>query len=233
MISFCITCKNRSKIKYKNRILELFPKCLASILECCNDLEEKVEVIISDWNSTDYPLNDWVYDVFKGSNIDIKVVQVIDETVFNLAHGRNVAFNESKGDKIFFMDADMILCKEVILDSIKNINEGYAVFPICYFEKGAKQNRKNMFGDTSYGNMFISRKKFKSIGYWKGTSLYGSEDISYYQVCFDRYEPIARKRYANFKHQWHPRYIGWPKGKKRNPKKRIYETKRGAAKKTD
>ena len=218
MISFCITCKNRSKIKYKNRILELLPKCLASILECCNDLEEKVEVIISDWNSTDYPLNDWVHDVFKGSNIDVKVVEVTDRQHFCLAHGRNVAFNESKGDKIFFMDADMVLCKEVILDSIKDIEKGCVVFPTCFFEKGAKENRKNPFGDTSYGNMFISRKKFEEIGYWEGTSYYGSEDVSYYKICKDKGEKISKKRYSNFRHQWHPRYIGWAFGKKRNPK---------------
>jgi len=223
MISFCITCKNRSRVKYKNRTLELLPKCIDSIIASCKDIDEEVEVIVSDWQSTDWPLDDWIYDVFKGSHIGVKVVQVTDEKDFNLAHGRNVAYKESSGDKIFFIDSDMILCKEVVLDGIKDINTGHVVFPICFFETGPKKRgNRSGYGNTSYGNMFISREKFEEIGHWKGTSLYGSEDSSYYKICYDGEVVIARKRYANFKHLWHPRYVGWPKGTARNPKIRIY-----------
>lgn len=222
MISFCITCKNRSKVQYKGKVLELFPNCLKSILVCCNNLTENVEVIISDWNSTDMPLEQWVPDLFKGSTITVKTVQVTDMEHFNLAHGRNIAYKASRGNKLFFIDADMILCKEVVLDVIQDINDGYIGFPICYFDGGNRPKKsRSGFGVTSYGNMFISRDKFESIGLWQGTSFYGSEDVTYYQILQGRHEKISRKEYRNFVHQWHPKYIGWAFGKKRNPKIRI------------
>lgn len=229
MISFCITCKNRSKVKVDNITLDLFPKCLDSIIEHCNEIEEGVEVVISDWNSTDLPLEGWVFDKFKDSNISVKIVQITDMDKFNLSHGRNVAYSASKGDKLFFIDADMLVCPEVILDGIIGINDGCVVFPICYFERGSLSKKERFgLGKKAQGNMFISRNNFELVGLWSSSFFYGGEDDSYASACFKNGIRSIREPYVNFIHQWHPRYLGWTYGGKRSKKfrQKIRQNKR-------
>jgi len=228
MISFCITCKNRSLVPFQGEDLALLPLCIDSIAKSCLKSEEKFEIVIADWNSIDYPLDEWVHDK-NYEKIPIKVIQVTDRDEFSLAHGRNVAYDNSEGDKLFFIDADMLICPEVILEGIKDINQGYACFPICYFQKPqfpitGKLKRRHMregWGTASYGNLLISRVNFELVGKWEGNSKYGGEDTCYVTLCQEKNVPIMRKRYENFIHQWHPKFMGWTHGRTKNKKTKV------------
>ena len=237
MISFCITCKNRSKVEVDDKVLKLLPNCITSIAKSCSDIKEEIEIIVSDWGSTDHPINEWIHDMLKDTDISVLVVNVTDKEEFSLSHGRNIAYDNSKGDKLFFLDADMTICPEVVKEGIVDINNGYAFFPICYYRAGPftdkylrskhtkaqyrRLKNRTGWGISSYGNLFISRQMFESIGKWEGNSKYGGEDVSYVVRCLDNEIPIMRKRYSGLSHQWHPLFYGWPHGKAKNPKRKI------------
>jgi len=65
ILSICITNKNRSKVNwdYISSPLTLFPNCIASIGEQFS-IRDKVEIIITDWESDDWPLDEWMPEVW-------------------------------------------------------------------------------------------------------------------------------------------------------------------------
>ena len=211
MISFCITNKNRSRLEIENETLELLPKCIDSIIASCKNIDEEVEVVVSDWQSTDWALDDWIYDRFKNTNIKIKVVTILDNKRFNLGHGRNIAFDNCSGDKIFFVDADMLISEETIEEGLYFLSNNFSFFPQSFKEKN------NEFA-AGCGNVITLRENHERIRFHE-IPFWGAEDNIYTANCKKFGIPVIRTRIASFIHQWHPKRVGWvvrPKGHKKN-----------------
>jgi glycosyltransferase involved in cell wall biosynthesis len=227
-ISICITCKNRSKFSHKGKCLYLLPNCIDSIIESSKSLNCKIEVVISDWNSTDWPLEEWLPQKLKNiDNVCYKIITV-NEEIFSAGYGRAIAFKNSSFDKFLFLDADMLVNYDLIKNGISVIDKGGAFFPMSY------DIRFNDHTNKGWGNVFISRENFLRVGPWISREKYGEEDKLFFKKCI--VEGIKTTRYyvSNFIHQWHPRYLGWIDEKsciaqdKRKKKKGALRKKRAA-----
>jgi glycosyltransferase involved in cell wall biosynthesis len=211
MISICITCKNRSKLKTHKKELYLFPNCIDSIIDIA---EIPIEIVIADWRSTDWPLKEWLPDkLISNKNISYNVIEMKGE--FNIGRGRNVAVKHASHNILFFLDADMLLSADVFRDAIQIAESGKAFFPIC-FNEYTKEKRIRGFG-----NLAISRKIYDLVGKWWEKTTWGDEDSNYYHRCNDNNIEIVREPYENFIHQWHPRKINWTNWNNANVNKKV------------
>ena len=75
-LSICIVVKDRSKVPTKDGYLYLLPKCIESISNYHSP--EQIEVVICDFHSKDWPLEEWVDD-YRGE-VDVKISYVIRQT---------------------------------------------------------------------------------------------------------------------------------------------------------
>ena len=233
-ISFIITLKNRTKIsveydgislstleKYniissgleKNIIisnngtirLELLINLLKSIIniQTSNDI---FEIIIVDFNSTDYRLDLLlkIFDSddvnksnkFKSNKPNIKIINM--NGPFNRGLGMNIGVSYSTKENIFFIDSDMLFTSHEIFDLFSKLDTD-VFFPIC-FNLCDPYHQIGYWKSDSYKTCIIKKNKILK---WDEFESYGLEDISYYK----KYENIERMNVKGYYHQWHPTSI--------------------------
>jgi hypothetical protein len=214
-LSICITCKNRSKIESDKGTLYLLPNCIDSIIDASKNLNVNIEIVISDWQSTDWPLKEWLPQKLEDTGISYKIVDS-KRNKFNAGYGRNIAAEKSSHDYIFFLDADMILPQEILEDAINYLNEGKIFFPI------SREQHSLEVLSSGFGNFAISKKQYISIGNWRQKRKWGKEDTDYYNRCIESRNEVVREFYFDFIHQWHPPKHGWPnQNRKQNKQKKL------------
>ena len=204
ILSICITNKNRSKVEwdYIASPLTLLPDCITSIGNGFS-IRDKVEIIITDWASDDWPLAEWMPD----HCINPYKVVNIDKAGFSRGYGINEAVKHARGDTIFVMDADMILTSRFIVGvGMQIAASGGAYFPIPkYF---TDQHGEYMFGG-GLGNMILSKDLFYRAGklpeYWR----YGFEDTDFYKTLETMGVNIASRPEETFIHPWHPQDLSF------------------------
>src|SRR5258706_9357036 len=113
MISICVTIKNRSRLNAGGRELLLFPNCVKSIVESTRGIKD-VELVVADWESTDWPLNEWLERA--AGDIPVRLIEV--KGAFSRGRGRNTAAAAARGDALLFLDADSILCEAVLISGL-------------------------------------------------------------------------------------------------------------------
>jgi glycosyltransferase involved in cell wall biosynthesis len=198
MLSICITCKNRSKINYNNITLTPFPNLIKSLISFSNKLDDEIEFVVSDWNSTDWPLKEWLPDLVS-NKFDFQIINAVG--TFSRGEGRNIAFKYARGEKIFFVDADMEFKEKIVLDdAIKEINNDKVFFPICW---SLFKESGGWWRDTGFGNFAATKEKLKIIGDWQVRYVWGKEDTDIFRRA-DKLFTVVREKYIGFVHQWHP-----------------------------
>jgi hypothetical protein len=204
-ISFCITVKNRSKITYSGKYLYNLPNCIDSIIKVARKTDTPIEIVISDWNSTDWPIEEWLPEKKNACPLlKCKVIK-IHKGLFNLAYGRNVSAKHAFYNSLFFLDADMLLSQEVFDDAVLHtLKDGTLFFPQCYCSSG-KRNRPF----KGWGNLSIPSETYFDLGGYIGDECWGGEDRAFFAKAKRSGESIIVKPYRSFKHQWHPRFMGW------------------------
>lgn len=207
MISICTTCKNRSKIPYYKTTLTPFPNFVKSLVAIHKFIDDEVELVVSDWQSTDHPLYEWLPETINNA-FDFNIIKVPSDN-FSRGKGRNIAFEFARGDKIFFVDADMEFNDHFLF---KSIREGFVHFPICwsYYDQ---QQIDGWWRATGFGNFIADREQMRKIGPWKEKYSWGGEDDDMF-LRMSRSFPIIRERFSGFVHQWHPEETVAPKPKK-------------------
>jgi hypothetical protein len=95
MISVCVTVFNRSRVEYAGRTLTLFPNLVRSLLAAAERLGEEVELCVSDWGSTDWPLAEWLPGLWQGR---LAIREIRDLEKFSVGHGKNVTAEQASGD---------------------------------------------------------------------------------------------------------------------------------------
>lgn len=180
MISVCIPVKNR---------VEQLRKCVAA-LERTN---RNIEIVVADFDSDDTD-----YKWFKH-----KLVRIDDEH-FSVGRGKNVAAENASGDILFFLDADLLVERSVI-DRIQEVcgidedNVDHVYAPIMRM-----QNEDGSLGDWaihSFGQIAITRRRFKAFDPWPEWKSYGGED----NVFNAQHRHVTiREKVDGFVHQWHP-----------------------------
>lgn len=204
ILSICITVKNRSKVVWENleEPLMLLPNCIRSIGQQFS-MKDKVEIVISDWNSTDYPLRSWMPDVCKNP---YKIID-IDKEGFSKGYGVNVAVEHAIGDTIFLMDADMILKSRLpVSTGMDVVNHGGVYFPIPKYIVNKEGHFRYSCG---VGNMIIDKQMFKDFGrmpeYWR----YGFEDSDFYKMLESKGVRVMSEPTDRLVHPYHPQSLAF------------------------
>jgi glycosyltransferase involved in cell wall biosynthesis len=202
VLSICITVKNRSRVEVDGKQLLLLPNCIKSIAGCVKP-EDNAELVISDWHSDDWPLEEWVEEAAKP--IPVKLVTV--DGCFSRGKGRNVAADNARGEILLFLDADIIISREVVAWGLKHVAAGKVFFPE-YYKFGDPEGRTKTWVHGSFGNVMIRRDTFLRAGKWPELKSWGAEDNMFHEAV-KRLVPTERPRPPGFYHQWHPDTLGW------------------------
>lgn len=198
-LSICLTVHNRSKVPYGRDHLFLFPGCIDSVAKAVGGMPE-VEIVIADWDSSDWRLNDWIHDKLKGLRYTI----VFHSGVFSRGEGRNIAADNAKGDLLFFLDADMLVDQSVIINGLSKLREGMAFFPQCFYfiDKGHSKG----FWCNGKGNCMVTREWYQQAGKWPCPPVYKKEfdeDWKFFQSIESRVPAYSEKE-EGLLHQFHP-----------------------------
>jgi glycosyltransferase involved in cell wall biosynthesis len=202
MISVCTTVKNRSRVVVGNSELRLFQRCVESIVGSVDD-SMHCELVVSDWKSDDWPLQEWLYDAAKP--LPVRIVSLHGR--FSRGKGRNCAAEAAVGNVLFFLDADCLISPDLLQEGLGHVQSGKAFFPITY-SFNDPEHQSGIWRIYGYGNCMLARAHFESSGGWPEYSSWGREDNDF----FDRVRAIAkvvRKEVPGFYHQWHPHEIEW------------------------
>lgn len=204
-LSICFTVKNRSKIN--ERII--FPNSIKAIAEHIVP-GEPVEVVVSDWHSTDWPLVDWIYDYIK--HVPIKIVN-IDQQGFNRGIGLNLAAQHTTGNILFFNDADIMVDRATIDLAFQLNNTQIALFPrvrktTSYGHRIVRQDKRWLKG---FGVAIVLREWWEQAGqyksFWYGPDNWGGEDNQFFDDIKALGLKVACPKMDNLIHQWHPKKV--------------------------
>ena len=201
-VSICITVKNRSRIGENGKEILLFPNCVRSIVKSIPP-GVKVELVVADWYSDDYPLAEWIGQT--AAHIPVQIIAVTG--AFNRGKGLNIAAKAAKSNYLFFMDADCLLSPEVLVSGIKNLKAGKTYFPVFY----AYTNPDHSEGEWihyAFGQCMVTKDMWKAAGEWPEYPVWGKEDNDFY-ARIAAHSEIIREEVPGFYHQWHPDDIVW------------------------
>jgi glycosyltransferase involved in cell wall biosynthesis len=195
-ISICIALKNRSRIHYQNQVLELFPKCINSIISAASGLS-KVEVIVADFHSDDLPLATWLSAEI--SNVEFKVVEM--DGNFSRGKGLNRAADFARAPILLFFDADMLIDHQSLKRAIDVVNSGNVWLPIC--QKLHRDGSFEEWFDFGVGVVAFCREDWEIAKPVPEFTSWGGED----NIFADRlqcHKRAIRERFEGIKHLWHP-----------------------------
>ena len=212
-LSVCVSLKNRSRIAHQDHLLELFPKCVETIVAASRELMETwdepspqgslpshraaVELVVADFNSDDWPLSQWLANTADG--LTLKHFNLTEG--FSRGRGLNMAAMHASSDRLLFLDADMLATAQLMRDGIEAIDQATAYFPVFRY--------LNIHGGlldlehASFGNVFLSKQMFAASGGVPEFQSWGGEDDIFYERV-RRIANIRRDEGAGFYHQWHP-----------------------------
>ena len=121
---------------------------------------------------------------------------------FNRGKGLNIAAQHANGNILFFLDADMIVCREVIERGITEVTMNNVFYPIPWYYTNEEHTQGNY--NSGIGNMFISTELFKKVGPWPEYNGWGFEDLDLYKKIKESNITIKTQEQSYFTHQWHP-----------------------------
>jgi glycosyltransferase involved in cell wall biosynthesis len=156
--------------------------------------------------SDDWPLKEWLPQKLDG-RIPLTIVP-IEEKGFSRGRGRNIAFQKSKGDKIFFIDTDMLFELDYVFNmGAQALEMGMASLPICFSYKNNK-HEEGWWRAEGFGNVMVSRADLLKVGSWLEKGTWGYEDDNMMHKLSQVTE-IWRENTPGFFHQWHPHDLAW------------------------
>lgn len=202
MLSICTTIKNRSRVTVDERQLILFPNCVRSLVASAGP-DVPCELVVTDWRSDDWPLAKWLEQT--AAPLSVRLLTL--DGPFSRGRGLNLAANAAGGSVLFFIDADVLLCPEVIRHGLKHVREGRAFFPV-FFSFDDPQHSSGSWIDYAYGQCMVSRAHYEASGGWPEYDCWGKEDDDFHARLKSLVE-VVRENVPGFCHQWHPTDLEW------------------------
>ncbi|MDN5652007.1 MAG: glycosyltransferase family 2 protein, partial [Lactococcus lactis] len=215
--TFCISVKNRSCVtvswdgvtknktfvtSYKNNPMSFQLELLKNFIKSIVDSKIKgvfLEIIVVDFNSDDHPPEDWMHEIV-GVTKEIEAKVIKSDEPFSRGRGLNIAAENATGDIIFFTDADMIVSREFLIQSLEYAyDKQKPFFPICY-SYYTPYSKEGWVRDEGWGNLVIPKHISEEISWWEKRS-WGSEDNHMKDQLGNSF---ARAQAAGLYHQWHP-----------------------------
>lgn len=189
MNSIVTVIKNRCRVMYNGKEKPIYKKSLSSIIAGYN-LEEEMELILVDFGSTDTD-----YKFIDDYKIKFNKI-IVEKSSFNLGMGRNLGAMNSKGDNLFFLDADMLFPDNFFTICSECLNQNIIYCPICFDEC------RKIWHDYAHGNIILKRNQFNQIGHWEEKETWGKEDSNFYSEAALLFK-TRRERLNGFIHQGH------------------------------
>jgi glycosyltransferase involved in cell wall biosynthesis len=201
-LSICVNVKDRSRGFCSGRSLTLFPNCVGSLVSSIRSagvVFEHIELSVVDWQSTDWPILEWIEDAAAGA-MDVVVTTL--NGVFSRGEGRNKAAEAARYDNLFFLDADMLVPARVLREGMECLAKHWAYFPMPweYLNQGHTRSQ-HMPGGT--GNSFVIRDHWEAAGKFPQRTTWGHEDLQFL-AAIERVTSVCRPQVPELLHQWHP-----------------------------
>jgi glycosyltransferase involved in cell wall biosynthesis len=197
-LSICVTVKDRSRVPTEYGVLSLLPDMITSLREAL-DPADAPELIISDWASTDWPVEEWL-DEYSGW-LPVNLIRM-QHTGFSRGLGLNVAAQNARGALLCFLDADMLVPKSFFLQARETVARGYAFFPVCQYFLD-HMHTQSFWAVEGYGSCVLSRIVWEASTGWPVHWRWGSADTIFVQRV-QAHVSIDRPQLPGFIHQWHP-----------------------------
>jgi len=202
MLSICITIKNRSKVETGSHILNLFPNCIESIKKSIsNDIP--LDIVVADWDSDDWPMEEWLRKA--AYPVPVQIIRL--QGPFSRGKGLNAAAKAAKGKYLFFLDADVLISREVISTGIEYLNRDKVFFPVVY-SFDSPEHITGWWRYEGFGNCMVTKSMFNETMGWPEYKAWGKEDNDFY-AKIKSYAEIVRESIPGFYHQWHPDDLIW------------------------
>jgi glycosyltransferase involved in cell wall biosynthesis len=186
----------------EGREVVLFPKCVHSIAEAVR-CDVSSELVVTDWHSDDWPLNEWLEDAARP--VPVQLLSI--EGAFSRGRGLNVAAHAAQGEFLLFVDADVVISRQLIEGGMTHLREGKAVFPIVFSFKDP-DHRDGWWRDKGFGQVMVTRETYRQSGGWPEYESWGQEDDDFHSKVSE-VAPVIREKVEGFCHLWHPDDIGW------------------------
>ena len=193
---------------------ELFPRAIDSVLDAISVIRHKAEIVVVDWESTDWPVKKWLPARCKRARVPLTVIS--RKGPHNLGAGRNAGAAVADGRVLLFLDSDMLVSADVLDAAFKTATGGAVYMPICYSLndldgvtgcwRGTPPTDRDLAGRGSCGNMAIAPWLFDASGRWSEATVgWGPEDVEYRDRIVAKGMRVQRKREPLLVHQWHPK----------------------------
>ncbi|HEX4055488.1 MAG TPA: glycosyltransferase [Tepidisphaeraceae bacterium] len=196
VLSVCVSIKNRSRIAADGRVLELFPNCVRSLSAAAATVG-KVELVVADFHSDDWPLAGWLSSA--AGNLAHRIIPI--DGPFSKGRGLNVAAGAARGSRVLFLDADMLIDRACLERAIEVVDQGRVWLPI--FRYLGHDGESAEWEDFSVGNVAFSRCLWNLAKPVPEFQSWGGED-NIFADKLQEHQPPTRERIDGLFHQWHP-----------------------------
>ena len=191
-----MSIKNRSRLVVDGKSLELFPNCVRSLSEAARDFDQ-VELIVADFHSDDWPLAEWLPSA--AGNLEHRLIAV-DEP-FSKGKGLNVAADAARGQRILFLDADILVNRDILRRAIEVVDNQRVWLPI--FRYLDREGKPAGWEDFSLGNVAFDCRLWRVAQPVPEFQSWGGED-NIFADKLQEHCPAVRERFEGLFHQWHP-----------------------------
>lgn len=188
------------QIMKSNGGFRLFDNFLKTVNEQAHKFKGEVELIISDWGSTDDNVDDVVNEFW---DHDYTIIHLSADEKFSRGHGLNEAIKVAKYEHLHISDVDMTYYSPRFLEECSVIDQ-QAIFPII--SKQLSPSGLFLYLECAgFGIASLEKSTINKVGGFEDIRKWGGED----NQLFDKVDEllgrdnVKRTVYNEAIHQWH------------------------------
>ena len=200
-LSICMTVKDWSKVDSGQGVRYYLPNTVRAIALSLLP-GDSVEIVVSDWASTDWPLAEWIHQMAVPATV--KIVPM--DGPFCVGRGKNYSADSATKDMLLFIEGDVLVDREALLDGCAAVAKGLVYFANIWWLTNPEHTEGSFFGGL--GTTFIRKDTFLRSGGFPEYGSHGMCDVIWHHRV-DAQAPCLIQNVRSIQHQWHPREDEW------------------------